>query len=84
MLSYQKSMPKVKALCAKHGVPYTQENVFVRLKKTVDSMCGTTTMREVPLEWEERLNVTNVKGGARHKHVTSISMDAKDVESKTR
>lgn len=83
MLSYQKSMPKVKALCAKHGVPYTQENVFVRLKKTIDSMCGTTTMREVPLEWEERLNVTNVKGGTRHKHVTSISTGGKVDESKT-
>jgi fatty acid desaturase len=56
MLSYQKAMPQVKALCAKHGIPYTQESVFIRLKKTVDSMVGATTMREIPIEWEHVLN----------------------------
>ena len=67
MLSYQKAMPRVKELAKKHGVPYTQENVFVRLKKTVDSMCGTTTMREVPLVYEERLNITNSKTKSKQK-----------------
>ena len=56
MLSYQKAMPKVKLLCKKHNIPYVQENVFIRLKKTIDSMVGKTTMREIPLEWEEKLN----------------------------
>ena len=56
MLSYQKPMPKVKLLCKKHNIPYVQENVFIRLKKTIDSMVGKTTMREIPLEWEEKLN----------------------------
>ena len=36
MLSYQKAMPKVKLLCKKHNIPYVQENVFIRLKKTID------------------------------------------------
>ena len=45
MLSYQKTAPLVKAICAKHGVPYVQQNVFWRLKKTVDIMTGAASMR---------------------------------------
>ena len=48
MLQYQKGAPKLKAICEKHGVPYTQENVFERLRKTVDIMVGKTTMRVFP------------------------------------
>ena len=40
MLSYQKAAPEVKAICAKHGVPYVQQNVFKRLKETADIMVG--------------------------------------------
>jgi fatty acid desaturase len=57
MLSYQKAMPLVKDLCTKHKIPYVQENVFIRLKKTIDSMVGNTTMREIPLYWENKLNI---------------------------
>ena len=56
MLSYQKAMPRVKALCAKHGIPYVQESIWVRLKKTVDTMVGASDMRTLPLEWEAALN----------------------------
>ena len=28
MLSYQKSAPQMRALCAKHNVPYVQHSVF--------------------------------------------------------
>jgi len=52
MLSYQKSAPLVKAICKKHGVPYVQENVFLRLKKTVDIMVGKSTMRWFPESFE--------------------------------
>lgn len=45
----------VKALCAKHGVPYVQENVFLRLKKTVDIMTGSSSMRWFPEEMEKKL-----------------------------
>ena len=36
MLSYQKAAPLLRAICAKHGVPYVQENVFLRLMKACD------------------------------------------------
>ena len=53
MLQYQKAAPKLKAICKKHGVPYTQENVFERLRKTVDIMVGKTTMRPFPTKGYE-------------------------------
>ena len=52
MLSYQKAAPLLKQLCEKHGVPYVQENVFLRLKKTVDIMTGHTSMRRYPTRFE--------------------------------
>lgn len=52
MLSYQKSAPLVKEICRKHGVPYIKESVFWRLKKTVDIMCGTTSMKWFPEKYE--------------------------------
>jgi fatty acid desaturase len=52
MLSYQRGAPKLKAICEQHGVPYVQENVFIRLKKTVDIMVGKSAMREFPVEFE--------------------------------
>jgi len=48
MLQYQRGAPKLKAICQKHGVPYVQENVWVRLQKTIDIMIGKTSMREFP------------------------------------
>ena len=55
MLSYKRSQPLVKALCKKHGVPYVQENVFLRLKKTVDIMTGAQSMRWFPEDVEKKL-----------------------------
>jgi len=52
MLSYQKSAPLMRELCAKHGVPYVQHNVFKRLKKTADIMVGATSMRPFDASWE--------------------------------
>mmetsp|Transcript_40964 Transcript_40964/g.98084 ORF Transcript_40964/g.98084 Transcript_40964/m.98084 type:complete len:507 (+) Transcript_40964:202-1722(+) len=52
MLQYQRGAPKLKSICEKHGVPYVQENVFERLRKTVDIMVGKTTMRVFPTEYE--------------------------------
>ena len=46
MLSYQRMAPEMKALCEKYGVPYVQENVFVRLKKTVDVMIGAASFTD--------------------------------------
>jgi len=52
-LSYRRAQPQVQALCEKHGVPYTQESVWIRLKKTVDVMCGDASMRPFPSQCEE-------------------------------
>jgi fatty acid desaturase len=45
MLQYQKAQPRVKALCKKYGVPYKQESVFTRVRKTVEIMVGRTTQQ---------------------------------------
>merc|ERR1711871_1017214 len=44
MLSYQRAAPEVKAVCEKHGVPYVQESVFRRLKKTLQIGVGSRDM----------------------------------------
>ena len=41
---YQKAQPLVKAICEKHNIPYIQESVFTRLRKTLDVMVGKTSM----------------------------------------
>jgi fatty acid desaturase len=43
MLQYRKVQPKVKALCERHGVPYVQQSVFKRLRKTLRVMTGRET-----------------------------------------
>ncbi|CAJ1336734.1 unnamed protein product [Effrenium voratum] len=48
MRSYQKAQPELQRICEKHGVPYVQENVFVRLKKTLDIARGKAHMRWFP------------------------------------
>jgi len=55
MLSYQRSAPLVREICAKHGVPYVKENVFWRVKKTVDIMVGSSSMRWFPEDYEKKL-----------------------------
>lgn len=52
MLSYQKSAPLVEEICRRHGVPYIKQNVFLRLKKTVDIMVGNTSMKWFPEGYE--------------------------------
>merc|ERR1719235_1655766 len=52
MLSYQKAAPQLRAICDKYNVPYVQQNVFRRLKKTADIMVGATSMRPFPAKWE--------------------------------
>mmetsp|Transcript_4856 Transcript_4856/g.6647 ORF Transcript_4856/g.6647 Transcript_4856/m.6647 type:complete len:479 (-) Transcript_4856:91-1527(-) len=54
MLQYQRGAPQLKAICEKHGVPYVQENVFERLRKTVDIMIGKTSMMDFPTHLEPK------------------------------
>ena len=44
MLQYRRMQPELKALCAKYGVPYVQESVFTRARKTLAIMVGTESM----------------------------------------
>lgn len=48
MRSYQRALPLVKELCKYHGIPYVQESVFTRVRKTVDIMVGKADMKEFP------------------------------------
>lgn len=48
MLSYQRMAPRIRAVCLRHGVPYVQENVLLRLWKTVQVGVGAESM----LVWE--------------------------------
>ena len=43
MRQYQLVQPKLKALCEKHDVPYLQESVWTRLRKTMRVMIGRDT-----------------------------------------
>lgn len=43
-LLYVHAAPEVKAICARHGVPYTQEGVFRRVGRLLDIMTGKTSM----------------------------------------
>jgi len=52
MRAYQKSQPRVQALCAKHGVPYIKQNVFYRVYKLVQIMVGEESMRKYPDAFE--------------------------------
>ena len=54
MLQYQRGAPQLKAICEKHGVPYIQENVFERLRKTIDIMVGKTSMMNFPTHLEPK------------------------------
>lgn len=48
---YQRAQPLVKAVCAKHNIPYIQESVFIRLWKTLDIMVGKKSMlRPTPVQ----------------------------------
>jgi hypothetical protein len=51
-LSYQRAQPELRAICERHGVPYVQESVWVRLRKTVDIMVGKADMRPFPAHLE--------------------------------
>jgi len=54
MRSYQKSAPLVRDICKKYGIPYVQENVFLRTKKTMEIMTGQASMRWFPESYEKK------------------------------
>lgn len=48
MSQYPKIQPEVKAICERHGVPYVQESVWKRLRKTIAVAIGDATMIREP------------------------------------
>jgi fatty acid desaturase len=48
MRQYQRIQPEVKRICEKHGVPYVQESVWKRLRKTLAVMTGEADMLRQP------------------------------------
>jgi fatty acid desaturase len=53
MLSYRKAAPKLQEICRRHGVPYIQQSVLWRLKKTLDIMVGNASMKWFPEAYEK-------------------------------
>lgn len=45
MSAYARAQPKVKEICARYGVPYVQESVFERARKTVRIYTGQDSMK---------------------------------------
>lgn len=44
---YREAHHELRELCRAHGIPYVQENVLTRLRKTIDIMTGKTSMRRL-------------------------------------
>jgi len=81
MLSYQRSQPLVKSICEKHGIPYVQENVFLRLKKTADIMCGTSSMRVFPEDYEKKFLQIDAIADAKKKGKKNVLLSDKVMAS---
>jgi len=52
MLAYQRGQPELEAICKKYGVPYIQENVFIRTAKALSISMGQSNMRVYPDQYE--------------------------------
>lgn len=48
MLQYRRAQPKVRELCARHGVPYVQQSVWRRCYEAAAIMVGDASMRRYP------------------------------------
>lgn len=44
LLQYRWIQPRLQSLCREHGIPYVQESVWLRMKKTMDVLTGVATM----------------------------------------
>jgi fatty acid desaturase len=48
MRQYQIVQPKMKALCAKYGIPYAQGGILGRVEKLIDVFVGKAKMKSAP------------------------------------
>jgi fatty acid desaturase len=46
LLKYRQAKPELQAICRKHGVPYIEESVFKRFRKTLAILIGDADMRQ--------------------------------------
>ena len=57
MRQYARAQPRVQEICARHGVPYVQESVWIRLRKLVRVLVGVDTMKRWSTPQSEALVV---------------------------
>jgi len=81
MLSYKRSQPLVKELCKKHGVPYIQENVFLRTKKTIAIMTGSSSMRWFPADYEKKFLARDAVMEAAKKNKKTVLLSDKCMDA---
>lgn len=81
MLSYKRAQPLVKSICEKYGVPYVQENVFLRTKKTIDIMTGTSSMMWFPADYEEKFLARDAVREAAKKAKKSVLLSDKCMQA---
>ncbi|MEQ9325621.1 MAG: fatty acid desaturase [Polyangiaceae bacterium] len=65
MRQYQLIQPEVRAICEKHGVPYVQQSVFVRLRKTLAIALGDARQRREASLGQAQDHEVDVARGAR-------------------
>ena len=52
LLQYKKIQPKLKKLCKKHNIPYTQESVWIRFKKLLKVIVYRTEMKQIKSSYQ--------------------------------
>jgi len=62
MLQYQRGAPLLREICDRHNVPYVQENVWIRTRKTIDVMVGKTSMIQFPTKVEPAKDKAGASG----------------------
>jgi fatty acid desaturase len=48
MLQLRRMQPRIREACERHGVPYVQESVWLRVRRLVDILVGNTSMKRLP------------------------------------
>ena len=58
MRGYQRVQPRLRALCTEYGVPYIQQSVFIRMRRTCEIILGDTTMPHITGQIAAQTNQT--------------------------
>ena len=59
---YQRLHPRLRALCERHGVPFRQESVFRRARRTMDVLVGRASMARWPVPQSRTLSASSGPG----------------------